>query len=87
MSEAQTAGTVCASLFCGADSAHEKTWTFAIEPAGNESRTMVTITEDGEAYNPVFRFVSRFVLGQAHTIDAYLKAMASTAGEEIQIED
>ena len=64
-------------------------WSFTIEPsgAGGDARTMVQITEDGEVYNPIFRFVSKFILGQTHTIDAYLKAMASNVGEQIQIED
>jgi hypothetical protein len=62
-------------------------WSFTIEPSGAGDVTMVRITEEGEVYNPIFRFVSKFVLGQTHTIDAYLRAMASTVGEQIQIED
>jgi hypothetical protein len=33
---------------------------------------MLRITEDGEVYNPVFRFVSRFVMGHTATMDKYL---------------
>jgi hypothetical protein len=43
------------------------------------------ITEDGEVYNPVFRFVSKFVMGQTATLDAYLKAMGNAVGEDAQI--
>jgi Polyketide cyclase / dehydrase and lipid transport len=44
------------------------TWTFSLEPANGE--TLVRITEDGEVYNPIFRFVSKFVMGQTATQDA-----------------
>lgn len=37
-------------------------------PTGTE----VTITEEGEVYNPVFRFVSRYVMGHTRSIDRYL---------------
>ena len=30
------------------------------------------ITEEGEVYNPLFRFVSRFIMGHSSTIDRYL---------------
>ena len=61
------------------------TWSFALEPANGETR--VRITEDGEIYNPVFRFVSKLVMGQTATLDAYLKAMGSAVGEDAQIGD
>ena len=34
------------------------------------------ITENGEVYNPLFRFVSRFVMGHTRTIDTYLGDVA-----------
>ena len=46
------------------------TWTYRLEPDGGGTR--VTITEDGEVYNPVFRFVSRFVMGHDATLRTYL---------------
>jgi hypothetical protein len=60
-------------------------WTFALE--GNGANTNVRITEDGEIYNPVFRFVSRFILGQTHTIDNYLRALGKTTGQEVVVTD
>jgi hypothetical protein len=57
-------------------------WSFVLDPENGETR--VRITEDGEIYNPVFRFVSRFVMGQTATLDAYLKAMGKATGEEVQ---
>jgi uncharacterized protein YndB with AHSA1/START domain len=46
------------------------TWTYAVTPEGTGTR--LEITEHGEVYNPVFRFVSRFVIGHTATIDGYL---------------
>lgn len=57
-------------------------WTFALESVSGG--TQVRITEDGEVYNPVFRFVSKFVIGQTSTMDAYLKAMGKAVGEVVQ---
>lgn len=34
--------------------------------------TVLRITEEGEVYNPIFRFVSRFIIGHTRTIDRYL---------------
>jgi uncharacterized protein YndB with AHSA1/START domain len=49
------------------------TWTYELSPDG--SRTVLKITENGEVYNPVFRFVSRFVFGHEGTIKGYLAAI------------
>lgn len=48
-------------------------WTYDITPSGDGSS--LTITENGEIYNPIFRFVSRFLQGYSATIDNYLKAL------------
>jgi len=55
------------------------TWIFELQPTADGCR--LTITENGEVYNPVFRFVSRFVLGQTRTIDNYLSDLAHKFGE------
>ena len=55
------------------------TWDYRIEQDGTGSR--ITITENGEVYNPIFRFVSRFVLGHTATLDKYLTALASKVGD------
>jgi hypothetical protein len=54
------------------------TWTYRIEPAPDGST--ITITEDGEVYNPFFRFMSRFVFGHTATLDEFLKNLESRAG-------
>jgi hypothetical protein len=59
-------------------------WTFVLTPSSNG--TTVRITEDGEVYNPVFRFVTRFILGETATIDAYLRAMGKATGQDVQPE-
>jgi hypothetical protein len=35
----------------------------------------VSITEDGEVYNPIFRFLARFVFGHTATIEQALKKL------------
>ena len=49
------------------------TWTYELRPV--EGGTELRITEAGEVYNPIFRFVSRFVLGHTATMDAYLAGL------------
>jgi hypothetical protein len=52
------------------------TWTYMIAPQGSGSS--LTITENGEVYNPVFRFVSRFVIGNSATINSYINALQAS---------
>ena len=47
-------------------------WTFDLAPAG--SGTVLTITEAGEVYNPMFRFFGLFSSKYA-SMDAYLAAL------------
>jgi len=54
-------------------------WTYVLAPAGADSTTL-RITEDGEVYNVIFRFMSRFVFGHAATIDRYLKDVQAQLG-------
>jgi hypothetical protein len=61
------------------------TWTYSLQSQGGV--TTVRITEDGEVYNPIFRFVSRFILGQTRTMDAYLSALGRTTGEAVRAQD
>lgn len=52
------------------------TWTFELEPHGNGTR--LTITERGEVYNPIFRFMSRFVFSQTSTMESFLAALGKS---------
>ncbi len=56
-------------------------WEYDITPEG-EHQSRVTITERGWVSNPVFRFVSRFVMGHTASIDAYLRALGKRFGSE-----
>lgn len=51
------------------------TWTFELEPEGPATR--LTITENGQVYNPFFRFMARFVFGHEATARAYLEDLRS----------
>lgn len=39
----------------------------------NNGQCQLSITEEGEVYNPLFRFMSRFIFGHAATLETYLK--------------
>jgi len=55
------------------------TWTYRIRPADGGSE--LSITEDGEVYNPIFRFMSRFVFGHAAAMDAFMKHLQTRFGK------
>jgi uncharacterized protein YndB with AHSA1/START domain len=57
------------------------TWEYLVTSEGTGSR--VRITERGEVYNPVFRFVSRFIMGHSSTASAYLKALGARFGAQV----
>ena len=56
-------------------------WTYVFAPENGGAR--VTITEDGEVSNALFRFMSRYVFGHTATLDAYLSALARRFGEDM----
>jgi hypothetical protein len=56
------------------------TWTCELEPG--EGATL-TITERGEVYNVLFRFLSRFVFGHHGTQESFLKAVGRKLDEAI----
>ncbi|MFN0054907.1 MAG: hypothetical protein ACKV0T_22280 [Planctomycetales bacterium] len=57
------------------------TWTLEFQRLGEG--TLLTITERGKVYNPLFRFLSRFTFGHTATIESFLKTLAGriTQGE------
>ncbi len=59
------------------------TWDYRVEADG-DSASRVTVTERGTVYNPLFRFVSRFVMGHTATIDTYLRALGSRFGADVE---
>lgn len=59
-------------------------WTYIF--VAENGNTRVTIREDGEVSNVIFRFMSRYVFGQTATLDSYLKSLAKRFGEDAQPE-
>ena len=57
------------------------TWTYELAPA--DSGTRLTITERGEIYNPIFRFVARFIIGYTGTMTGVLRAVGTKHGETV----
>ena len=59
------------------------TWTYELQPSGSGSR--ITITENGEVYNPIFRFMSHVTFSQSASIETYLKALGKKYGEDVRL--
>lgn len=55
-------------------------WEYLIEPDG-PAASRVTVIERESVYNPVFRFVSRFIMGHTVTIDRYLRQLGTRFGD------
>ena len=60
-------------------------WSHQISPVDGGSS--LRITETGEVYNPIFRFVSRFFIGHAASIEKYFTALGNKFGERVTIEE
>jgi len=60
------------------------TWTIEISPT--EDGSVVRITEDGEIYNVIFRFLARFFFGYTSSIEGYLRDLCHRFGELTTIE-
>jgi hypothetical protein len=56
------------------------TWTITITPTATGGT--LKIAEDGWVGNPIFRFVSLYVMGHHATMDGMLRAVAKTFSEE-----
>jgi uncharacterized membrane protein len=56
-------------------------WTYVFAAEGPNTR--LTITEDGEVSNVIFRFLSRFAFGHSATIDSYLTSLGKQFGETV----
>lgn len=59
-------------------------WT--IEVTGEAGGTVVAVTEYGEVRHPLFRVISRFVIGHTRTTDGYLRDLAASFGEDAEAE-
>lgn len=56
-------------------------WTYVFAAEG--ANTRLTITEDGEVSNVIFRFLSKYAFGHTATIDAYLTSLGKVFGETV----
>jgi hypothetical protein len=59
-------------------------WIFEVEPA--TAGATVTITEEGEVYSPVFRFVSRYLMGHHATASLFLTDLGARFDETITVD-
>ena len=57
------------------------TWTFELTPQNDGTR--LTITERGEVYDPLFRFMSRFIFGHTVTMESFLAALEARQGRQV----
>lgn len=57
------------------------TWTYEITPV--EGGATLRITENGEVYPAIFRFMSRYIFGYTATIETYLKNLGTKFGESV----
>lgn len=68
------------------------TWTYQLTSGQDSGRgtaapsTTLRITEDGEVYNPIFRLVSRFILGHHASIDTYLRDLGTRLGQQVVLD-
>ena len=59
-------------------------WIYNVEATAGG--TALTITEEGEVYNPIFRFVSRFIIGHHKTATTYLEDLGRKLGDDVAVE-
>ena len=57
-------------------------WEIDIAPTAAGSN--ITVTEIGKVSNPLFRFVSKFIIGHTTFMERYLKGLAGKFGEQPQ---
>ncbi len=59
-------------------------WIYDVETTAEG--TVLTITEEGEVYNPIFRFVSRFIMSHHKTATTYLQDLGRKLGNDVAVE-
>jgi hypothetical protein len=72
-------GKLMVTQILDTDLGYSGKWTYVFAP--EDGGTRVTITEDGEVSNALFRFMSRYVFGHTATMDSYLSSLARRFGE------
>jgi hypothetical protein len=64
--ESAIANQVMVTRIANKDLPFGGSWTFELTP--DSGGTQLTITENGEVYNPIFRFMSKYIFGHTATI-------------------
>ena len=59
-------------------------WTYEIVP--DENGSVLTITEHGEVYSPLYRFMSRFIFGHYRSLETYAQDLARKFSDDVEIE-
>ena len=60
-------------------------WTIEVGDDG-AGGSVAAVTEHGEVKHPLFRVISRFVIGHTRTIDGYLRDLVASFGEDAEPE-
>ena len=60
------------------------TWVYTLDGTG--AATRVTITENGQIYSAVYRFVAQFVLGYEESMERYLGALVDRFGGAMDVD-
>jgi hypothetical protein len=60
------------------------TWTWEITPTADGCTCR--ITEEGEVFNPIFRFAGRFIIGHTRTIEVYLSDLGRKFAQTVTTE-
>lgn len=58
-----------------------------IDIAPTPAGSTIKITEIGKVSNPIFRFISKYVIGHTTFMERYLKGLAGKFGEQAQLVD
>lgn len=59
-------------------------WVYELSSSGDGKATTIRITENGEVYNPAFRFIGRFIIGLEATVEKYLTDLATKFGTKAE---
>ena len=61
------------------------TWTYDLTPAPAVHGTTVSIVENGQIYNPVFRFLAQFFIGYTSTMRTHLADLGKKFGANVAV--
>lgn len=59
-------------------------WVYEVSPSADGKSTTIRITENGEVYNPAFRIIGRFIIGNEATVEKYLTNLAAKFGAKTE---